>query len=116
MKDSNPKGIEKTSQASEKSKKGQKVKFLLKSHFHQKQRTDLSGTLSAPVVENQPLDLHSCICQMKDGKHRGHNKVIHTHFQLTFWDFLVDQVVLSRETVLSHCQVRVEGEREDASG
>lgn len=66
MKDSNPKGIEKTSQASEKSKKGQKVKFLLKSHFHQKQRTDLSGTLSAPVVD-------SCICQMKDGKHRGHN-------------------------------------------
>lgn len=35
MKDSNPKGTEKTSQASEKSTKGQKVKFLLISYFYQ---------------------------------------------------------------------------------
>lgn len=28
----------------------------------------------------------------------------------------MDQVVLGRETIFSHCQVCVEGEREDAGG
>jgi len=41
MKGSIPKGIEKTSRASEESKKGQKAWFLLQSHFYEKQRTQL---------------------------------------------------------------------------
>lgn len=58
------------------------------------------------------------MCQVQDLGRTGDTTayVIHTHFQLTFWDFLLDQVVLSRETIFSHCQVCVEGEREDASG